>query len=60
MENNARTITLTLTPSQFTALSQLSEKEGSDMSSLASRGVDTLLATYAVHTVCVRPGSKNR
>jgi hypothetical protein len=47
MEKNGRTITLTLTPSQFDALSQFAEKEGSDLASLANRGVDTLLATYA-------------
>jgi len=48
MEKNVRTITVTLTPSQFDALSQLAENEGSDLASLAGRGIDTLLATYAM------------
>lgn len=41
-----RRITVTLTESQFAALSRLSKTEQADLPSLVSRGVDTVVAIY--------------
>jgi len=47
MESNQRKVTVTLTPAQLTALTELSRTEECEIETLVARGVDTLLATYA-------------
>lgn len=44
----SKQITVTLTPAQLTALTELSKTEKCEVSDLVARGVDTFLATYRV------------
>lgn len=46
MESNQGKITVTLTPAQLTALTELSRTEGCDIETLVGRGVDALVVTY--------------
>lgn len=46
MQTNQHRITINLTPSQFTALSKLSQIENGSIESLVERGVDTFIAAY--------------
>src|SRR5271170_7851202 len=46
MTDDKHTITISLSPAQYAALSELSQTENSDLPTLVCRGVDTLLAVY--------------
>ncbi|CAN5178279.1 hypothetical protein BH10CYA1_BH10CYA1_62930 [soil metagenome] len=51
MENDQRTVTITLTPAQFAALTDFAVSEQCDIAVLVQRGVDTFVATYGPHKI---------